>query len=99
MKKTPEEIEREIKAQEAELQKLLQVGTFFLTRTNFIENKNTSDYMHVISVPKFYKFHVHQCQAQIEILRSPDIQLTFVGTSPDLLIIILPSPDPYKTLT
>ena len=48
---------------------------------------------------KWYKFHVHQCQAQIEIWRSPDIPLTFIWTSPDLLTIIWPSPDPYKTLT
>ena len=56
------------------------------------------------------KFHVHQCQAQIEIWRSPDIHLIFTWhspdihltltwTSPDHLTIIWPSPDPYKTLT
>ena len=45
------------------------------------------------------KFHVHQCQAQIEIWRSPDIHLTLTWTSSDHLTIIWPSPDPYKTLT
>ena len=44
------------------------------------------------------KFHIHQCQAQIEIWRSPDIPLTFTWTSPDHLTIIWPSPDPYKTI-
>ena len=34
------------------------------------------------------KFHVHQCQAQIEIWHSPDH-----------LTIIWPSPDPHQTLT
>ena len=48
---------------------------------------------------KLNKFHVHQCQAQIEIWRSPDIHLTLTWTSPDHLSIIWPSPDPYKTLT
>ena len=32
---------------------------------------------------KMNKFHVHQCQAQIEIWCSPDIHLTLTWTSPD----------------
>ena len=46
-----------------------------------------------------HKFYVHQCQAQIEIWRVPDIPLTFTWASPDHLTIIWPSPDPYKILT
>ena len=52
-----------------------------------------------LATATLYKFHVQQCQAQIEIWRSPDVHLTFIWTSPDLLTIICPSPDPYKTLT
>ena len=40
VKKTPEEIEREIKAQEAELQKLLQVENSYIL-TKFCKNKHT----------------------------------------------------------
>ena len=42
------------------------------------------------------KFHVDQCQAQIEIWRSPDIHLTLTWTSPDHLTIIWP-PDHHLT--
>ena len=31
-----------------------------------------------IGIKIHHKFHVHQCQAQIEIQRSPDIPLTFI---------------------
>ena len=59
---------------------------------------------------KFYKFHVYQCQAQIEIWRAPDIPLTLTWHSPDThlnlnwppepqLTIIWPSPDAYLMFT
>ena len=49
----------------------------------------------VLSGFKQNKFHVHQCQAQIEIWRSPDIHLALTWASPDHLTIIWPSIDPY----
>ena len=43
------------------------------------------------------KFHVHQCQAQIEIWRSPDIHLTFTWHSPDTHLNLTWPPDHHLT--
>ena len=45
------------------------------------------------------KFHVHQCQAQIEITLSSDIHLKLTWNSTDRQTIIWTSLDPYQTLT
>ena len=73
------------------------------------QKSEASETPDILFISKQNKFHIHQCQAQIEIWHSPDVHLTFTWRSPDVhltftwppdhLIIIWPSPDPHQTLT